>query len=77
MRLSATRTGQGVLVAANEFLEFRATIVTNIFVNRHFSQAPDYSFSPILSHKLVVVRGRRVITSLTEEPSGDEDSNNR
>src|ERR1700693_932003 len=79
-RLSAARTGQRVSVAANELLELRATIVTNILVNRHFSQAPENSFTSILSHKLVVVRGVQG-TAPTSGPSaqdsaGDQDSHN-
>src|ERR1700719_1318104 len=45
VRLSAARTGERVSVAANELLELVATIVTDIFVNRHFSQAPENGFS--------------------------------
>src|ERR1700726_211649 len=79
-RLSAARTGERVSVAANEPLELRATIVTNILVNRHFSQAPENSFTSILSHNLVVVRSVQgnMPTSRpsAEDSAGDEDSHN-
>src|ERR1700688_3112652 len=80
VRLSAARTGERVSVAANEFLELRATIVTNIFVNRHFRRAPENRFTSILSHNLVVVRCVQG-TAPTPRPSaedsaGDENSHN-
>ena len=76
VRLSAARTGERVSVAANELLELVATIVTDIFVNRHFSQAPENSFNSILSHKLVVVRSLRVSTFTAEQSSYHQDAYN-
>ena|SRR5579864_8084793 len=52
VRLAATRTSDCVSVFADQFLELGPAIVTDIFVNRHISEAPGNSFSSILAQKL-------------------------
>ena len=52
MRLPAARAGNRVSVAAHQFLELVSAVVTDIFVNRHFSMAPENGVSSILSHRL-------------------------
>jgi hypothetical protein len=37
MRLAATGARDSILIAADQLLEFRSTVVTEIFVNRHMA----------------------------------------
>ena len=44
MRLAATGACDGILVAADQLLEFGTTVVTDIFVNWHVLRAPAGAF---------------------------------
>jgi len=50
VRLAATGASDGVLVAADQLLEFSSTVVTDIFVNWHVRWLPQGAFFLILAH---------------------------